>query len=344
MSGRGREPGGGLRGEWIDEDLDRLGEALADLRQVIRERALAPRPPDPVDTAIDWVRLMDAARTRVNALWMVESSPEVDDFGGDEGARRAAARLLDFLVDLYWRVDVEGRPATASEGPVIYVANGSGLLPWDGLVVAHLAGRAWPRERFDERPRLLLPDWLMTTPFLQPRLTRIGAVRACPENADRLLRSGRSIVVFPEGSQGATKSYDERHSLKRFGRGGAIRAALRNRVPIVPVGVVGAGEVNPLLLKAQLPGRLVGLPFVPVTPTFPWLGLGGLIPLPVRWAVTFGSPLDLRSFPPEEAGDAARVSGLNESLRREIQALVDRGLERRERGGIGRGVEERAGR
>jgi len=309
-------------------ELDRLGEALADLRLAIRERHRAVDRPR--RTGADWMRLIEVARRRINALWMIESSPDVDDFGGDATAQRAAGRVLDFLVDVYWRVEVVGAPAAPSEGPVVYVANGSGLLPWDGLVLAHLTGRVFPEDRAAERPRLLLPDWLMTTPFVQPRLTQIGAVRACPENADRLLASGRSIVVFPEGAQGASKTWAERHGLKRFGRGGAIRTALRNGVPLRPVGLVGAGEVHPLLARLPWPGRLAGLPFVPVTPTFPWLGLAGLIPLPSRWVVCFGAPVDLRELPPEDARDDARVAHLNESLRAEIQGLVDRALERRE--------------
>ena len=111
------------------------------------------------------------------------------------------------------------------------------MLPYDGLMISHAVERACPGL---PRPRFLVADWLVTLPFAQPFLARLGGVRACRENADRLLRTGHSVVAFPEGVKGAAKVFRERYQLKRFGRGGVVRAALENRVPLVPIGVVGA--------------------------------------------------------------------------------------------------------
>ena len=87
-----------------------------------------------------------------------------------------------------------------TEGPVLLVANRSGILPYDGLMISHVVAESLSERR---RPRFLVADWLITLPFVQPYLARLGGVRACRENADRLLRTGRSVVAFPEGLKGA---------------------------------------------------------------------------------------------------------------------------------------------
>jgi 1-acyl-sn-glycerol-3-phosphate acyltransferase len=178
------------------------------------------------------------------------------------------------------------------------------------------------------RPRFTVADWLITLPFAQPYLARLGGVRACRENVDRLLRTGHSVAVFPEGVKGAAKVFRERYRLQRFGRGGVIRVAIECGIPLVPVGIVGAEEAHPILFKWVPPGR--PLPFVPVTPTFPWLGPLGMLPLPSKWVIRVGSPVDLSDLGAEAARDELLMSRLTEDLRAEIQALVDLGLSERE--------------
>jgi 1-acyl-sn-glycerol-3-phosphate acyltransferase len=181
-----------------------------------------------------------------------------------------------------------------------------------------------------ERPRFFVADWLITLPFVQPYLARLGGVRACRENAERLLESRRFVLAFPEGVKGAAKVFRERYRLKRFGRGGVLRVALETGAPLVPVGIVGAEEAHPILFKWITPARVVGLPFLPVTPTFPWLGPLGLLPLPSKWVVRIGEPMALSHLGPEAAEDSLLVSRLTEDLRQQIQGLVDVGLADRE--------------
>lgn len=304
------------------EDLDELRSALEDLRREIRSRIHAREA-----RAIDWVGLFDELRARLSKLGMTERSAAVDEFGMDELVLERSRAVQDFLMDRYWRIQVDGASRLPRNGPCLLVANRSGLLPYDGLMIAHAVERARPGA---PRPRFLVADWLITLPFAQPFLARHGGVRACRENADRLLRKGHSVVAFPEGVKGAAKVFRERYQLKRFGRGGVVRAALENRVPLVPVGVVGAEEAHPLLFKAHLPGRALGLPFLPVTPTFPAFGGLGLLPLPSKWVITIGSPAELDYGDPGAADDDLLVSRLTAQLRSRIQALVDQGLERRE--------------
>jgi len=312
--------------------LETLHLALRDLRREIRSRASGPASVrsgergDGLRREFDWQAVFEELRHRVGTLGMVERSGEVDEFGLDEVTLHRLRLLLDFLMDRYWRVDVSGLDAIDPRRPNLLVANHSGLLPYDGLMLSHAVARWHPR---GWRPRFLVADWLITLPFAQPYLARLGGVRACRENADRLLRTGRSVIAFPEGVKGAAKVFADRYRLKRFGRGGVIRAAVENGVPLVPVAIVGAEEAHPILFKAEMPARSLGLPFVPVTPTFPLLGPLGLLPLPTKWIIAVGDPIPLDDLEPAALDDELLLSRLTEELRATIQELVREALEKR---------------
>jgi 1-acyl-sn-glycerol-3-phosphate acyltransferase len=321
----GDQPTAPREGEPVeDRELVALREALDDLRREIRVR-FGTRGRDAEVARSSALELLAGLRRRVATLGMTERSGEVDEFGMDEVALRRARTLLSFLYERWWRVDLAGLENLPGRGPLLLVANHSGVLPWDGLMLAH----AIERDRADlGRPRFTVADWLVTLPFAQPYLARVGGVRACRENVDRLLAHGHSVIVFPEGVKGAAKVFRDRYRLQRFGRGGVIRAALECGVPLVPIGVVGAEEAHPILFKWIPPGRPV--PFVPVTPTFPLLGPLGVLPLPSKWVIRVGAPVELAGLGPGAARDELLLSRLTEDLRAEIQALVDAGLRERE--------------
>jgi 1-acyl-sn-glycerol-3-phosphate acyltransferase len=301
-----------------------LAGALADLRREIRTR-LPGRAAEPAP-GFDPMALFDELRRRLSTLGMSEQRFEVDDFGLDAQVLERALPLLDFLADRYWRIEVRGLEALELDAPCLFVANRSGLLPYDGLMISHAVARGWPEA---QRPRFLLADWLVTLPFAQSFFARLGGVRACRENAERLLARSASVVAFPEGAKGATKPFRDRYRLQRFGRGGVVRVAIGMRCPLVPVAVVGAEEAHPMLFKVETLARMAGLPFVPVTPTFPWLGPLGLVPLPSKWSIQFGAPIPTAHLGHEAARDELLVSRMTEELRREIQARVNDGLRAR---------------
>jgi 1-acyl-sn-glycerol-3-phosphate acyltransferase len=297
-----------------------LREALDGLRGEIRTRFPA-RERTPVEK-IDWMALIQQIQRRVSTFGMSERSGEVDEFGMDEIVVRRARPLFDLLYERYWRIELHGIDQVPDAGPCLFVANRSGLLPYDGLMVSHAIWRMRPTMQ----PRFMVADWLITLPFVQPYLARLGGVRACRENAERLIRSREAVLVFPEGQKGAAKVFRERYRLKRFGRGGVVRVALEMRVPIIPIGIVGAEEAHPILFKWGTPARVVGLPFLPVTPTFPLLGPLGLLPLPTKWVIRIGEPISISHLAPDAARDELLISRMNEELRSEIQVLVDMGL------------------
>jgi len=300
---------------------------LEDLRVEIDTRFPARRPIDAATAKSELEVLFDSARRRLGTLGMVERSAEIDEFGLDADVVRRTRPLFDSLIDRYWRLRITGLPQLPGSGPCLLVANRSGMLPFDGLVLAHAIERDHPH---GERPRFLVADWLMSLPFAHATLAQLGGVRACRENAQRLLARRRFVIAFPEGGKGATKVFRERYRLQRFGRGGAVRLALENGAPIVPVGIVGAEEALPLLAKVGVPTQQFGVPFLPVTPTFPLLGPPGLLPLPSQWVIHIGEPISLAHHGPAAAADELLVADLTEDVRTRVRALIDSALRDRE--------------
>jgi 1-acyl-sn-glycerol-3-phosphate acyltransferase len=274
---------------------------------------------------VDVVRLYEALRERAAIPGAADVSAEVDEFGLDDGYLMRARGWLDWLFETWWRVEVSGIELIPDADRVLFVANTAGILPWDALMVAHAVERLHPSGR---RPRPLVADWLATLPFWQSRLARMGAVRACTENAERLLRADQWVIAFPEGQKGALKPFRERYRLQRFARGGFVPLAARLRAPIVPVAVVGSEELYPILFEPRLLRRLVGMP-VPITPTFPLLGPLGIIPLPSQWRIRFGQPIWFNDVPAERLTDPLYVNRTREQVRGSIQALLEEELPRR---------------
>jgi 1-acyl-sn-glycerol-3-phosphate acyltransferase len=248
---------------------------------------------------------------------------DVDDFGLDPTFAARVQPLFDFLYKLYFRVETVGASNIPAEGRCLVVSNHSGTFPYDGVMLktAILQAHSTKREM-----RWLAEDFIFHLPFVGAFMNRIGAVRACQENAERLLRQERLVGVFPEGIHGIGKLFRERYKLQRFGRGGFIRLCLRTETPIVPCAVVGAEESAPMLLKLDYVASLLGVGYLPITPTFPALGPLGLVPAPTKWRIEFGDPIRFDGYGPEAADDSLLVGRLTERVRSTIQAMLDRGV------------------
>jgi 1-acyl-sn-glycerol-3-phosphate acyltransferase len=247
-------------------------------------------------------------------------SADVDEYGLDPHVEEQARPWLETLCTRYFRLSLEGAERIPATGRALLVANRAGSLPWDGLMLR----TALRMRRPELSPlRWLAEDTVIHSPFLGTFMNRVGAVRACPENAERLLTQDRLVAAFPEGAQGSQKLFRDRYRLQRFGRGGYVKLALKLGAPILPTAIIGAEEVNPLLARFSLFGRREGADFLPITPTFPWLGPLGLLPAPVKWRVIVGEPVDLSGYGPEAADDALVVHRLNEQIRGILQSLVD---------------------
>ena len=290
--------------------------------------ALEPRPslgvPTPPDSVFDTARELlstDFYLRKWGRLAMRGRSEEVDDFGFDPIYDAKLKPVLEFIYTTYFRVETTGMEHVPGTGRCLLVANHSGTLPLDGVMLKHALKREHPQPR---DLRWLIEDFIYHMPFLGSAMNRLGAVRACQENAERLLAKEQLVAVFPEGVKGIGKLFKERYRLQRFGRGGFIKLCLRTGTPIVPVAVVGAEETNPLLFKLEHLSKALGVPYLPITPTFPVLGPLGLLPAPTKWRIHFGEPLDLSNHGPEAADDEILVGKLAERVRATIQGMLDR--------------------
>ena len=301
----------------------------------VSDRLRAARDGEPERTAQDTTRELFASDYYLRQwgrLALRERGEEVDEFGYDPDYDARWKALFDFLYERWWRVEVIGVDKVPNDGRVALVANHSGAVPYDGIMLAEALRREHPARR---QVRWLADDFVFHLPFVGASLTRLGAVRACQENAERLLRKERCVGIFPEGVKGVSKLYRDRYQLQRFGRGGHIKLALRMRAPVIPVTIVGAEETHPLLAPSGWMARLLGVPYVPITPTFPWLGALGAIPAPSKWRIIFGDPMPTDGYSPDAADDEVLVGRLNEKLRATIQDTLDRAL--RERRSVFRG-------
>jgi 1-acyl-sn-glycerol-3-phosphate acyltransferase len=254
-------------------------------------------------------------------------SDEVDEFGYDPKFTETVVPFFEFLYAVWWRVEATGLDNVPRAGPCLIVANHSGILPWDGIMINLAVRHGHPARR---ACRMLVLDMFALLPFLAPLLAQSGAVRAHPENAERLLRKGELVGVFPEGVKGVGKRFKDRYKLARFGRGGFIRIALRTGAPIIPCAVVGAEEIHPALAQMDWLGRPLGLPYVPITPTFPLLGPLGFVPLPSKWSIEMGEPIPMDVYAAAAADDPMLVNRLSEQVRATIQGMIDKRVARRQ--------------
>lgn len=247
-----------------------------------------------------------------------------DEWGFDEEYAETVYPVFEFLYEHWWRVEAAGIENVPSHGRALIVANHAGsIFPFDATMIGLAVMKEHPLPRW---ARALVLDWAFELPFVSLFLRKVGGVPANPDNAVRLLRQDELVMVFPEGLKGTGKPFSERYRLARFGRGGFVEMALRTGAPIVPVAVVGSEEIYPKLAQSEALARLTGAPFFPLTPTFPWLGPLGLIPLPSRWRIQFCPPIDLSEYGPEAAEDRALVFDLSERVRETIQAAIYEGL------------------
>jgi 1-acyl-sn-glycerol-3-phosphate acyltransferase len=260
------------------------------------------------------------------ALYFAWHSGENDEFGRDPVFADTLRPFFEFLYGVWWRVETAGIEHIPAEGPALVVSNHSGVLPYDGAMVKIAIQHHHPARR---DCRMLILDMFALLPFLAPTFMKYGEVRAHPDNAERLLRKGELVGVFPEGVKGVGKPFRERYKLARFGRGGFVRIALRTGAPIIPCAVVGAEEIHPILARADWVGRPYGLPYFPLTPTFPWLGPLGLIPLPTKWSIDFSDPIPMDEYGPEAAEDPILVNRLSQEVRETVQRMIDGRLARR---------------
>lgn len=267
---------------------------------------------------------LDANMDSLKRRWRGDYA--VDEFGMDLEIIELARPLLTFMYKKYWRVETTGLENVPEYGRALLVCNHSGVLPWDGamvgtaLMIEHEAARVL---------RNLHLSWFTSLPFIAPLLSRMGQVQALPANAERLLERDELVGVFPEGLKGVGKLFKDRYRLARFGRGGFVKVAVKTGAPIIPVAIVGSEEIHPNLFNVKPVAKMLGFPYLPITPTFPWLGPLGFIPLPSKWYIIFGEQIPTEQYGAKAANDPLLISQLTEQVRSTIQNAILQKLKER---------------
>ncbi len=244
----------------------------------------------------------------------------IDDFGFDADLTdNVLMAPLRPLYEKWFRVEVEGFENVPSDSGALVVSNHSGTIALDSLMLQLSLLDHHPAHR---HLRPLGADMVFSTPFLGELARKSGATLACHADVERLLRTGELVGVFPEGYKGVGKPFSQRYRLQRFGRGGFVAAALKAKAPIIPTAIVGAEESYPMIGQSKSLARLLGLPYFPLTPTFPWLGPLGAVPLPSKWWIGFGEPIATDEFAPAAAEDPLVVFDLADRVRENIQSMI----------------------
>ena len=271
------------------------------------------------DHAHEWRQRIAAVADFVRRR--AEGDYEVDESGFDPDFHASVVMPVSRAVYREWfRVRMRGLEHVPDTGPALVVANHSGVLPFDAIML-HTG-------LFDEHPRhrnlrLLGADLVYAIPGLANLARKSGHTRADPAEAERLLAAGELVGVFPEGFKGIGKPFSERYQLQRFGRGGFAATAIEAAVPIIPCAIVGAEEIYPMIGNAETLARILRLPYFPVTPLFPWLGALGAIPLPSNWIIEFCPPVAAADYALTGEAHAAAVAELGGKVRDIIQQKLD---------------------
>jgi 1-acyl-sn-glycerol-3-phosphate acyltransferase len=290
------------------------------------------RPPQAGIPAVDWLAGFTSAAVEVfGSDWeprlaaflaflrrRLTGDYSVDEYGFDaEITQHFFMAAIRPVAEKWFRIEVRGVENIPATGGALVVSNHSGTIPVDGLMTAVTI--------HDHAHRFLRPlgaDLVFKMPVVSELARKGGVTLACNEDAERMLKGGEIVGVWPEGFKGIGKPYSERYKLQRFGRGGFVSAAIRTGVPIVPTSVVGAEEIFPLVGNIPSLARLLGVPYIPITPFFPLLGPLGLIPLPSKWIIEFGEPIRTDEYDAGAADDPMLVFNVTDQVRETIQQTL----------------------
>ena len=270
---------------------------------------------------IDLNKIMEAVQFLYQQRELARRGPnfEVDEFGFDPQWTESLLTIFKAIYRGYWRVETTGVEHVPSTGRALLVSNHAGVLPWDGTMIKTAVFTEHPHPR---HVRALVASQFMGMPVMSWFLRRTGQAVGHPDDTRRLLERDELVLVFPEGTRGTGKNFKDRYRLRRFGRGGFVSTAIRSRAPIIPISVVGSEEIYPMVGDLAPVARLLGLPYFPVTPFWPWLGPLGMIPLPSKWRIQFHPPVHVE----EEAVTAADDQHLVMAIADEVRDTIQQGI------------------
>lgn len=255
-------------------------------------------------------------RERLDQLEIPFNEYGVDPYGVSKQYLGPFFSSLKILYRHYFSVESFGIEHIPRYGRAMLVGNHSGGVAIDGAMV--IASTFFEMDP----PRLaqaMAEKFLNKLPFASQITSRLGHLTGLPEHAERLLSDERLLMVFPEGARGTAKLYKERYSLVHFGSG-FMRLAMKMKTPIVPFAFLGGGEAVPTISNAYTLGRLIGVPYVPITP---W---GVAVPIPAKLEVYYSAPM---IFDGAGSEDDEVVQTYVDQVKERIAGLIEVGRKRR---------------
>jgi 1-acyl-sn-glycerol-3-phosphate acyltransferase len=244
-----------------------------------------------------------------------------DPWGFQPKSLESSLIFTALLYRYFFRVDLQG-VENFPRGRMLLIANHAGQLPLDAAML--MCGAILEADP----PRILrgmAEYWMPTLPFIGTMGVRSGSVVGTPKNCIDLLRRDEAVIAFPEGVHGLNKLFTQRYRLQKFGLG-FMRLALETDTPIIPAAVVGSEEQAPAIANVKPLARLIRAPAFPITLTFPWLGLLGLLPLPVKYHIYLGEAMHFSGNPNDED---AIIERKVQQVKQEIRGMIERGLRAR---------------
>ncbi len=238
-----------------------------------------------------------------------------DEYGFDLEKLFFCEPFFRFFYEDYFEVKTLGIENIPDNGRAILIGNHSGVLPIDAFMTYTALLNLHPHPR---RIRFLVHRWLMSTPGAGELIKIVGGVQAKYENAKKLLENEELVFFYPEGPKGTGKPFSMRYRLDDFDPG-FVKAAIETQSPIIPITTIGGDEVFPLLGNLNKVARMMGAPYWPVTPTYPFFPFSiSSMPLPIKLLIKVGKPIYF-DYPVESAHDRKLRVGLAREIQYDIQ-------------------------
>jgi len=272
------------------------------------------------DKIID-ILLDPKVKEKIDKLQISENDP----FGIDKETLKFTALIINFMYKYWNRVEVFNNENIPKNGSALVIANHGGVLPIDA---AHIGTSILMETDPPRLVRTLVERFLPKLPYVYSFMTKVGQIVGTYENAEIILDSGELLQIFPEGSKGASKPYYKYYELEEFNVG-FMELAIKKKVPIIPVGVVGSMEQTLVLFDFKTLAKKLNMPSFPITPFFPILGPLGMIPLPSKYRIVFGKPLYFDKYNEDILEDIEATKNLVNQVKDEIKSLIDFGLKKR---------------
>ena len=256
---------------------------------------------------------------RTQALVVHGNEFGFDPFGLSKDSLKTVTRVASWLYHHYFRATAYGIENVPASGRAILVANHSGQLPFDGMVIGAATFLEPPQPRL---VRSMVEYFVPTVPFASYLFSRWGQITGTPENCRRLLAAEEMVLVFPEGARGISKDFSKRYQLAEFGKG-FLRLALEMQAPIIPIAVIGAEEQAPAINVRSI-AKLLRIPSFPVVPYPPFVPV---VPLPVKYRLYFGEAMTFTGDPDD---DDEVLDEQVKQVKNRIQSMIQVGLRERE--------------